>query len=157
MLNLLNQNLSVSNADQAAAVLSGAGSGVREQEPSVDFDRLGEISDHDSAVMRDLADLYLGQADAMRESLEAAIKAGSAKEAQFLAHRWSGASASCGMARLVPLLQQMELHAREGQLSGAGELFAVASEELERVRLSLATHLVCPPKLPAPTNLCQES
>jgi HPt (histidine-containing phosphotransfer) domain-containing protein len=126
-------------------------------QPEVDLQRLSEIGEDDPAVMRQLADLYLEQADETRQKLQEAIKVGSAKEAQFLAHRWSGASSTCGMPRLLVPLQELELRAKRGQLSGASELFAQASRELERVRQWLAVHLVGPQNPLQRSDPCLES
>src|ERR1019366_6936690 len=106
-------------------------------EPSVDLERLKEVSNDDPKKMRGLADLYLAQADQTLESLAAAIKAGSARETHLLAHRWAGASATCGMMLMLPPLRQLELQAKQGQLSGAGQLVEAASRELEAVRVWL--------------------
>jgi PAS domain S-box-containing protein len=119
------------------AATPGAGT----EEPSVDLERLREIGNNDPSKTCQLADLYLAQADQTRRSLDAAIKAGSAKETSLLAHRWLGASATCGMMRMLPPLRQLELQAKQGQLSGAGPLFEAACRELESVRLWLAAHL----------------
>jgi PAS domain S-box-containing protein len=126
----------------ASPILPGvaAAPGAKPEEPSVDLERLRDISNNDPRKMRELADLYLTQADQTRRSLEAAIKAGSAKETRLLAHRWSGASATCGMMRMLPPLRQLELQAKQGQLSGAGQLLEEATRELEAVRLWLAAH-----------------
>jgi HPt (histidine-containing phosphotransfer) domain-containing protein len=132
-----NENGTPALASPTTAAPAGA---VRPEEPLVDLDRLSEISNDDRAKMRQLADLYLAQADATRQSLDAAIKAGSAKETNLLAHRWSGASATCGILCLLAPLRQLELEAKQGQLSGASELLAQASRELEAVRGWLAAY-----------------
>jgi PAS domain S-box-containing protein len=130
------------SAVPANRILPGeaAAPGAAPDEPSVDLDRLKEIGNDDPGKMRQLADLYLAQADQTRQSLDAAIKAGSAKETHLLAHRWSGASATCGMMLMLPPLRRLEFQAKQGQLSGADELFEDASRELEAIRLWLAAH-----------------
>jgi PAS domain S-box-containing protein len=112
-----------------------AAPGAEPAEPWVDLERLREIGNDNPRKMRQLADLYLAQADQTHRSLDAAIKAGSAKETHLLAHRWSGASAACGMMRILPPLRQLELQAKQGRLSGASPLLEAACRELEAVRL----------------------
>jgi CheY-like chemotaxis protein len=130
------------SATPASRILPGetAAPGAAPDESSVDLDRLKEIGNDDPGKMRQLADLYLAQADQTRQSLDAAIQAGSAIEVHLLAHRWSGASATCGMMLMLPPLRRLEFQAKQGQLSGAGELFGEASRELEAVRLWLTAY-----------------
>ncbi|MGD0259503.1 MAG: PAS domain S-box protein [Verrucomicrobiota bacterium] len=130
------------SATPARRIMPGqaAPPGAEREEPLVDLERLREIGNDDPRKMRELVDLYLAQADQTRQSLDAAIKAGSAKETHLLAHRWSGASATCGMMLMLPRLRQLELQAKQGDLSAADELFAGVSRELEAIRLWLAAH-----------------
>ncbi len=108
--------------------------------PAVDLDRLKEIGNNDPKKMRALADLYLAQAEDTRRSLDTAIKTGSAKEVHRLAHRWAGASATCGATLLVPPLRQLELETKDGQLAGAEPLFEQASHELASVHRWVAAY-----------------
>jgi CheY-like chemotaxis protein len=124
---------------------SATASGAESAGPSVDLERLREAGNNDPRKMRGLADLYLAQADQMCQSLDAAIKAGSAKETRLLAHRWLGASATCGMLLMLPPLRQLELQAKQGQLSGADRLFEQACRELEAVRHWLTAHFARAP------------
>ena len=44
------------------------------------------------------------------------------------------------MMLMLPPLRRLEFQAKQGQLSGADELFEDASRELEAIRLWLAAH-----------------
>ena len=73
--------------------------------------------------------------------LEAAIRAHSATEVRRLAHSCAGASATCGMRRLVPMLRELEHKGGENKLDGAGAICQNASREFERIRTFLEAHL----------------
>ncbi len=146
----------VSKAPVGTTATPAAAPAAAPQGPSVDLEQLGEVADNDPSQMRELADFYLAQADETLSGLDAAIKAGSAKEVNRLAHRLSGASATCGMTLVVPPLQQMELEAKQGQLSGARQCLAQTTREIESVRHWLARRLSgTPEKIPSNTQLLE--
>jgi CheY-like chemotaxis protein len=107
----------------------------------VDMSRLLDFTDGDPENLRELIDLYLSQTEEQLEQLEAAVKAGAAQEVRRLAHSCAGASATCGMRRLVPLLRELELQGSEGQLTSATQLSRQAGEEFERIRSFLGAYL----------------
>jgi two-component system sensor histidine kinase/response regulator len=108
-------------------------------EPIVDLERLSELAGGDDGSIRDLANLYLTQTTSQLEELEAAVKTGAVKEVERIAHKSSGASATCGMNSIVPILRELERQGREGALSGAEALVVQACKELERIRVFLKT------------------
>ena len=71
----------------------------------------------------------------------------SAGEVRRLAHSCAGASATCGMRRLVPLLRELERQGLEGKLAGTEHLCAQVSREFVRVRQFLEANVVAPPEL----------
>jgi HPt (histidine-containing phosphotransfer) domain-containing protein len=71
------------------------------------------------------------------EELRAAVGSGAIKEVERIAHKSGGASATCGMNAIVPVLRELERQGREGVLSGADLLCAQAAKELERIRTFL--------------------
>jgi len=108
--------------------------------PPVDMDCLRDIAGGDQKIMHDLAALYLRDTEQQLEKLQTAIQNNSAVEVMHIAHTCAGASASCGVVALVPLLHQLEREAREGQLSEAprlcaevGKTFQDAKRWLERL------------------------
>jgi HPt (histidine-containing phosphotransfer) domain-containing protein len=103
------------------------------QEPPVDIDRLNEFTDGNLDSLRELVTLYLDQTTTQLEQLEAAIQAHSAMEVRRLAHSCAGASATCGMRRLVPMLRELE-HKGEKQTPGRAAICKNASREFERIR-----------------------
>jgi CheY-like chemotaxis protein len=114
---------------------------VANDEPPVDIDRLNEFTDGNLESLRELVTLYLDQTTTQLEQLEAAIQAQSATEVRRLAHSCAGASATCGMRQLVPLLRELEHKGYENKLEGAAAICQTASREFERIRTFLEAHL----------------
>lgn len=125
--------------------------------PTADLDRLREIGNDDLAQMRRLAELYLTQADAICAGLAESIKANSTKQTRLLAHRWKGASVTCGMMRLAATLGQLEAQAEQHQLTDAGKLLTDACEELENVRRWVAENVTEPRNSTNGGSKCPES
>src|SRR5207237_5901139 len=109
--------------------------------PVVDMDRLRDFTEGNPDNFRELATLYLTQSSEQIEQLEAAVQRGNAPEVRRIAHSCAGASATCGMRRLVPLLRELEKLGFEGNLTNAAELCCSAVREFERVRSFLEDYL----------------
>jgi len=112
-----------------------------ETEPPVDIERLNEFTDGNVDSLRELVTLYLDQTTTQIEQLEAAIQAHSAPEVRRLAHSCAGASATCGMRRLVPMLRELEHMGYENKLDGSVAICGNAIREFERIRVFLEAHL----------------
>jgi CheY-like chemotaxis protein/HPt (histidine-containing phosphotransfer) domain-containing protein len=110
-------------------------------EPPVDIDRLNEFTDGNLESLRELVTLYLDQTTTQLEQLEGAIQAQSASDIRRLAHSCAGASATCGMRRLVPMLRELEHKGFENKLEGAAAICQNATREFERIRAFLEAHL----------------
>ena len=110
-------------------------------QPPVEMERLLDFSDGSVENLRELVTLYLKQTDEQLEQLAAAAEAGSAPEVRRLAHSCAGASSTCGMVRIVPLLRELERQGEEKKLVNAVELSRQAREEYERIRKFLDAHL----------------
>lgn len=110
-------------------------------DPTVDIERLKEISDGSPERLRELISLYFSQAEELIKGVGAAIAAGSAKEVTRLAHKLAGSSLSCGMTAIVPSLQKLEQQGKQGRLSEADRLLAEAKEKLKSIRCQLADYL----------------
>ncbi len=106
-------------------------------EPPVDIERLSEMAGGDEAGIRELIDLYFAQTSNQFEQLRAAVQANALQEVERIAHKASGASATCGMNAIVPALRELERQGREGRLADAATLVAHALKELERIRTYL--------------------
>ena len=111
------------------------------QQPPVEMARLLDFSDGSAENLRELVTLYLKQTDEQLEQLAAAAKAGSAAEVRRLAHSCAGASSTCGMVRIVPLLRELERQGDEKNLVNAVELCRQSRREFDCIRTFLDAHL----------------
>jgi CheY-like chemotaxis protein len=108
--------------------------------PSVDLPRLMEFSDGKLDNLRELATLFVQQTDDQLTQLSAAVTVANALDVRRLAHSCAGASATCGMRRLAPLLRRLEHLAEAGDLADAPRLAAEARREFESIRDFLAPY-----------------
>lgn len=115
----------------------------------VDMDRLQEFTDGSHENLRELVTLYLNQTAEQLEHLEVAIAQGAPVEVRRVAHSCAGASATCGMRRLVPLLRELERQGLEGQLTDAETLCHQAQSEFQLIRSFLEEVLARPSELAA--------
>ena len=116
-------------------------------QPPVDMERLHEFTSGNADELRDLINLYLNQTSTQVAQLLAAVKAGTAAEVRRLAHSCAGASATCGMAGIMPPLRELEREGECGSLIHAGELADQVEQEFIRIRTFLENHLAQQPKL----------
>jgi len=116
------------------------GSGASEP-PPVDMERLLEFTEGNPESFRELAGLYLTQTSEQLEQLEAAVQAGDAGEVRRIAHSCAGASATCGMRHIVPLLRELERQGAEGKLTNASGLSQDSHREFQRIRKFLEAQL----------------
>ena len=108
----------------------------------VDIDRLLEFTDGSPENLRELVDLYLTQTTEQLEKLRAALAAADPAEVRRVAHSCAGASATCGMRHMVPLLRELERQGREGKLTDAGGIFEQTAREFQKVRSYLESRQV---------------
>jgi HPt (histidine-containing phosphotransfer) domain-containing protein len=107
------------------------------EEDPVDMDRLMEFTDGSPDNLRELVELYLTQTTEQLAKLRAAVAAADPAEVRRVAHSCAGASATCGMRHLVPLLRELERQGKEGTLTDAGNVVEQTTREFERIRLFL--------------------
>ena len=119
------------------------------QKPPVDMERLLDFSDGSTENLRELVTLYLKQTAEQLEQLTAAAQAGSTAEVRRLAHSCAGASSTCGMLRIVPLLRELERQGDEKRLVNAVELCRQSRREFESIREFLEAHLASHSRLAA--------
>ena len=107
----------------------------------VDLERFAEMGGTDPAGAKELVDLYITQTTGQLKELAAAAAAAAAKDLERIAHKAAGASATCGMTAIVPLLRELERQGREGHLEQAPELVAQAETALGQIIACLEQHL----------------
>jgi len=106
----------------------------------VDMARLSEFSGDMDDGFRELVDLYLTQTTQQLEQLRLAVDNGNAERVNRLAHSCAGASSTCGMIAIVPLLRELEQLGADNNLAGAPEIFLSVTAEFDRIRTFLQTH-----------------
>jgi CheY-like chemotaxis protein len=112
-----------------------------ETNPPVNMERLHDFTNGNADDLRELINLYLKQTSEQITQLLAAVKAGAAPEVRRLAHSCAGASATCGMSGIVPLLQELEREGDAGELIHAAELSQRVEKEFNRICEFLEAYL----------------
>ena len=115
--------------------------------PPVDVERLMEFSDGTTESLRELINLYLDQTRKQLDQLQSAVATRNAPEVRRIAHSSAGASATCGMITMAPLLRELEHLGVQEKLDGAAELTAKCEQEYARVREKLQSLLSAPTQL----------
>jgi len=129
----------------------GVAETAAEAQAPVDMERLHDFTDGNPDNFRELATLYINQTSQQIEQLEAAVQAGNAQEVRQVAHSCAGASATCGMRGLVPLLRELERQGFEEKLTNAAHLCQQAICEFGRIRKFLEAQLARDAELAAKT------
>ncbi len=99
----------------------------------VDMARLANLTGGDVTQVREFLELYLEQTPGTLARIKTALAAGSALELQRVAHNAVGASASCGIVGMVPLMRTLERCGHTARFDGAAEALAQAEAEFGRV------------------------
>ncbi len=108
---------------------------AQQAEPSpVDVNRLVSMTEGTEDSVRELIGLYLSQTVEQFEQIKAALASADAPTVRRLAHSCVGASATCGVVRLVPLLRELERIGQDGTLDKAQPVLEQLLREFERVR-----------------------
>jgi CheY-like chemotaxis protein/HPt (histidine-containing phosphotransfer) domain-containing protein len=100
----------------------------------VDMDRLMEFCGGSAENLAELAELYLKQTADQIEQMTAALRHDRPDKAARVAHSCAGASATCGVSIIVPLLRQLELVADEGNVPAAERLLNSLRSEFDRIK-----------------------
>ncbi len=127
------QTVTGTNSFAAKAEVSG--------EQSIDMARLLDLTDGSLDNLRELVALYLSQTSGQVEQLQKAAQSNNAQEVRRVAHSCAGASATCGVKSLVPLMRELERQGNDGKLTNAVELCRQADVEFARLRTFLETYL----------------
>ena len=114
---------------------------TRKPNAPVDLQRLRDVCGDAADTMRKLAELYLEQGAQLLPAMETAIRNDDAKDLSSIAHRFRGASLSCGSNSIVPFLNELEKMGNSGDLAVASVAYEKASSEFARIRSFLESHL----------------
>jgi len=114
---------------------------TRSTNAPVDLQRLRDVCGDAPGTMRRLVQLYLEQGAELLPAMETAIRNNDAKDLSSIAHRFRGASLSCGSNSIVPFLSELEQLGNSGDLTVASLAYEKASSEFDRIRSFLESHL----------------
>ena len=128
------------SAPEAEAVESSAPE-TAHLPPPVDMERLLDFANGSPENFRELAELYLQQTSRQIEQLNAAVAGKAAEEVRRLAHSCAGASSTCGMPVIGPMLRELERQGYEGLLDNAPELAQKINWEFNRIQQFLNDYL----------------
>jgi HPt (histidine-containing phosphotransfer) domain-containing protein len=109
--------------------------------PPVDLERLKEFTENNPDSLRELINLYMDQTGQQFEELKMAVEERAPAKIRQLAHSCAGASATCGMVRLVPILRELERQGAQNALENPDKLFDRATAELLEIQRFLEPHL----------------
>jgi CheY-like chemotaxis protein/HPt (histidine-containing phosphotransfer) domain-containing protein len=102
--------------------------------PSVDLERLLEFAGGSAENFEELVDLYLNQTRKQLAEIGEAVSREDGSLASKVAHSCAGASATCGMVFIVPILRELEQCGKAGDLEELSRLFVAAEAEFERIQ-----------------------
>jgi CheY-like chemotaxis protein/HPt (histidine-containing phosphotransfer) domain-containing protein len=114
--------------------------GPRVEPPPVDLERLNDFAGGNAENFNELVTLYVKQTTEQLEQIRTALLEPDSDRASRLAHSCAGASATCGMTAIVPLLRQVEILARDGELGAAAQVMPSVQAEFQRLQQYLQTH-----------------
>lgn len=98
--------------------------------PSLNSERLKDMTEGDRDFLEELVMLYLEDADEQIAGIRAALESSDAKTLERRAHSLKGASANVGAERMREIAYEMEM-------AGKGEHLADAWSILERIQAEL--------------------
>ncbi len=111
------------------------------EDSPVDMTRLLDLTDGTREGLQELMNLFFSQTTTQLGQLTAAVKASEAAEIRRISHSCAGASATCGMRTLAPLLREMENAAINADVSTAPQLLSQAEHEFAKIKVFLEPHL----------------
>jgi CheY-like chemotaxis protein/HPt (histidine-containing phosphotransfer) domain-containing protein len=120
---------------------AGSPATVRPQTPPVDMERLLDFANGDSENLRELIELYLQQTAKQITQLTIAVENRSAEEVKRIAHSCAGASSTCGMVNISPMLRELERQGYEGLQPNAAQLTADVGREFDRIQKFLTDYM----------------
>jgi HPt (histidine-containing phosphotransfer) domain-containing protein len=123
--------------DPVLTVLPAAPTAPVVEQPPVDMERLVDFAGGNRASYDELVALYFKQTTEQLAEMRAAVNEGDAAKAALVAHSCAGASATCGMVGMVPLLRQIEHLSQDNQLPAVAAQLPDVEREFERLKLHL--------------------
>ncbi len=106
------------------------------QTPTVDFERLEDLTAGDPEFLQELVDMYLEDAQALLQDLQSALAKASAEDVGRTAHKLKGSSANMGAQRISHLATELEEAGRSASLGNAPQLVMTLENELGSVKVA---------------------
>ncbi len=110
------------------------------EQPPVDLARLNDFAGGNVENFNELVALYLKQTTEQIGQIREGLATANAEQVSRVAHSCAGASATCGMTAMVPLLRQIERLGHEHDLATAAGVMPTVEAEFERLQLYLESH-----------------
>jgi HPt (histidine-containing phosphotransfer) domain-containing protein len=104
-------------------------------EPPVDLQRLDEFAGGSEENFYELVTLYLNQTAEQISQIESAVQTGDLAKIARVAHSCAGASSTCGMVVIAPLLKKIELTANGSDPAPQGIPSLLQDVQREFVRI----------------------
>jgi CheY-like chemotaxis protein/HPt (histidine-containing phosphotransfer) domain-containing protein len=114
--------------------------------PPVDMSRLNEFSGGEADNLNELVTLYLKQTGEQLGQIDKALGQRDLATTSRVAHSCAGASATCGMMAIVPILRNLEHASGAGDAAASVRYGKEAAAEFERIKTYFQEH---PPLLSA--------
>jgi len=92
----------------------------------------------DEELLKEIADLFIGDAPQLLEAIRVAIEANDGSALHRAAHSLKGSVANFGAEKAVEKALELELMGKSSQLDGAVDVFLVLRGEIEMVSDALA-------------------
>jgi PAS domain S-box-containing protein len=118
-----------------------AGAIASDSPPSINMDRLEEVSRGKRTLQRRLLEAFANTATADTEAIASAIQANDCVKVDRVSHRLKGSSANVGAQGMSALAEQIGTLAQENRLSEANSPLSRLQAQLQRVREFIDTHL----------------
>ncbi|MBK8001182.1 MAG: response regulator [Verrucomicrobia bacterium] len=109
------------------------------EQPPVDMERLNDFAGGSLENYNELVALYIKQTTEQLDQIRTAISERNSERMSRLAHSCAGASATCGMAAIVPLLRQVEYLGHDEKIDEASGILPSIDLEFERLKRYLET------------------
>ncbi len=113
--------------------------------PTIDVERLKEITEKEPGRLRDLIALFRKESGATFKSLSQAVAEDSLEDIRLHAHKLAGSSSTCGMEPLAARLRQLEQSTHDRGAPAVSASFAQVTVEFERVEQELTLMQLHPP------------
>jgi CheY-like chemotaxis protein/HPt (histidine-containing phosphotransfer) domain-containing protein len=103
--------------------------------PPVDMSRLNEFSGGNADNLNELVTLYLKQTGEQLGQIQSALTQKELTTVSRVAHSCAGASATCGMMAIVPILRHLEQASGAGDAAASARFGKEAAAEFERIKI----------------------